>query len=200
MTVIPPDITVKYNKEYIIKLNKEAASRIFPYEYKNYKESTNDLFSWKWIQLPIKPEKHHLNKLVVFNKANVDLEFSILINYVVENKQEIPLVYYSPSRTAIVTYDNYQYRLFGGITEFGKGDQFSTVEVTPKEWLEGNVFDFKPLTKESNGWGMEFRFLIKGNSCAYLYEWEFSNSNLHEIEELHMQYHGLLQNKKSTVK
>ncbi|MDG5788749.1 hypothetical protein QA612_14835 [Evansella sp. AB-P1] len=194
MSVIPQQ-SVDYSKNYAFKTNNNISVVLDPMQFDHFHEGTEHSFSWKWINLPMKSAGRRLNKLVVYNNTYEPLSISILIKYELMKNYDSPLVYYSPSKDALVAYDGSRYRLFGGISEYGTGEQFSTVKINVNEWGEGHPLHFQPLTKKSNGWGLEFQMHLQKKSSSFLYEWEFLSHKLSELEELHSQYHELLSGK-----
>ncbi|UTR09405.1 hypothetical protein MM300_16095 [Evansella sp. LMS18] len=199
MAIQPPDIKAGFTKEYIIKMDSGETISITPAELNHFQEGGSGKLAWKWLELPVKPAQNQLNKLVFVNRSGKDLNFSILVAYQAETESDIPFVYYSSTRNAIVTYDDIYYRLFGGVGSAGTGNQFSTVQVETSDWLRGKPFNMQPLSKQSSGWGTEYCFSMKKDSSGYLYEWSFSGEDLQEIEEVHLQYQCLLRRREVPV-
>ncbi|ADU29916.1 hypothetical protein [Evansella cellulosilytica] len=190
MSVLPK-LSIDYNKEYAIKMSEEIIM-LNPTEFQHFKQGESNNISWKWMHLPMKTEGKQLSKIVLHNKCDLPLHVTNLIRFETNSKADIPLVYYSVSKSAIILYDGKDYRLFGSISDQGKCGKFSTRLINMDNWARGTTLPFQPLTKGSNGWGMEFDFILPSHSSTFFYEWELKSEHLYEIEELHSQYQLLL--------
>ncbi|MBU9722440.1 MULTISPECIES: hypothetical protein [Bacillaceae] len=191
MSVIPKE-SVKYKKEYVLKVNNRVVTLLNPGKFEHFHEGQEPIISWKWINLPVKAEGKSLNKLVIQNMTDAEIDVNMLVKYKVEDSSTNPLVYYSPSREALISYDGNSYSLFGGTGNILEAMYYSTVKVDVNEWSDGTPLNFQPLTKNSNGWGLEFLMKLGENASSFIYEWEFDSNKLQEIEDLHTQYQGLL--------
>ncbi|MDQ0254408.1 hypothetical protein J2S74_001783 [Evansella vedderi] len=191
MSVVPY-LSVDYKKEYALKTNNKIAAVLDPMDFNHFQEGEEQNISWKWIHLPMKTQGKELNKLVLQNNTNDSIYVTVLIRYTLAKANEAPLVYYSPTREALIVHDGCGYRLIGGISDQGNIEKYSTMQINMEDWAIGSPLKYQPLTKESKGWGMELKFLIKKKSTAYLYEWEFQSQKLQELEDLHLQYQELL--------
>ncbi|MFA9559376.1 hypothetical protein ACERII_18870 [Evansella sp. AB-rgal1] len=195
MSVLPK-LSVEYKKKYALKSSNVMIDVLNPFDFHHYREGENNNISWKWIQLPMKVEGKKLNKLVFHNKKDESVSISLLINYDLTSNSEKPVVYYSPSKEALIIFDGKGYRLYGGVTEYSSNFICCTDKVDLQKWLDGIPLQFQPLIKESNGWAIELELNINPSSSSYIYEWEFQSSNLQELEELHSQYRDLLLNQR----
>ncbi|SDY54005.1 hypothetical protein SAMN05421736_102215 [Evansella caseinilytica] len=189
-----PHVTAEYKKEYMFKGKDGFALTLNPEKFHHFCEGENGDISWKWIHLPMKAEGKQLNKLLLANNSEKSVNIDVLVRYEIFSDHNIPLVYFSPTREAIVLYDGSEYRIFGGISSHGNGDRFSTIPVNVEQWKKSSAFHFQPLSKQSKGWSLEFQLHLKQGAASYLYEWEFKGGELQEIEEMHTQYQRLLGN------
>lgn len=191
LSFVQPKVT-NFRKQYVLKHKDGAYIQLDPMEYSHYKEGKENEFDWKWIQLPMKMNGRYLNKLMFFNNTDEKLVVTVLIRYETQQVENSPFIYYSPTREAIIYFDNEGYRLFGGVAEQSIEEKYSTVPIHLDKWKIGFPFPIQPLQKRSEGWGMEFSLELQPRASNYLYEWEFCNDKLHEIEELHSRYQELL--------
>ncbi|MBU9712260.1 hypothetical protein [Evansella tamaricis] len=193
MSVLPK-LSVNYKKEYVIKTNECKSSILHPEHFLNFQDGNNSEIAWKWLNLPIRSDGKILNKLVIQNMTKEFLHINLLVRFTIDSDSDCPLVYYSPSREALISYDGTGYSLFGGIGNRREAVNYSTIHVDVEQWEKGLPLNFQPLSKHSEGWGMEFELQLPKNATCFIYEWEFKSSKLHELEDLHSQYQCLLGN------
>lgn len=190
MSVLP-HVSTDQRKEYGLKVNDELRGVLDLSKFDHFKEGKVGSVSWKWIHLPMKTQGKELNKLVVQNNSTEECRISLLVKYEIGDTSA-PIVYYSPSKEALIVHDGESYRLIGGISGQGKITKYSTLSINVADWETGIPLQYKPITKQSGGWGIEFQLFLEGKESSYIYEWDFTSAKLQDLEELHIQYQELL--------
>ncbi len=170
--------------------------KIYPNQFDHYYEAKSELIEWKYIKLVQSAHGKKLNKLFIRSLTDQPMIISILAHCHVRSDGVKPLVYFSPTKEAIIMYDGEKYHLYGGASIEGKANKFHTESVNLEVWNDQSPIRFQPLKNESDGWAMEYRLNIQPKGITYVYDWELSNQEICEIEKLHNHYEKVLAVKK----
>ncbi|UCZ54549.1 hypothetical protein LGQ02_07270 [Bacillus shivajii] len=191
MSITKPT-SLNVTKEYVLKVNGECFAKINCDGTDQYHQEKSSLLDWKYMNLMDSSKGKKLNKLWMKSHLEVPLTISILVNCYVNESAERPLVYYSPTKEAIMIFDGDKYHLYGGISSSGKAKKYHTASVDIAEWEANAPVQFQPLKNNADGWAMEYQLNVTKNDFTYLYDWEISSPTIHDIEGLHVHYENVL--------
>ncbi|MCD8508758.1 MAG: hypothetical protein LRY73_01890 [Bacillus sp. (in: Bacteria)] len=143
MSVLP-HVSIEHKKEYGLKVNNQLRGVLNLGSFDHFKEGTMEEISWKWIHLPMKTQGKELNKLVLQNNSKEGKHISLLVKYELGGT-DVPIVYYSPSKEALIVHDGECYRLIGGISGQGKIKKHSTMSINVADWETGIPLQYNLL-------------------------------------------------------